>query len=65
MERTEVQLYDLFRTIDKDGDGKLDIKELQIAFKAAGLTVSTRRLEDFFNDMDIDNDGYVEFAEWR
>ncbi|KAH6605020.1 peroxisomal ca-dependent solute carrier [Trichoderma cornu-damae] len=63
--QAEDQLFDLFRSIDRDGDGKLDKAELQTAFKAAGLTVSSRRLHDFFNDMDLNNDGYVSFDEWR
>jgi solute carrier family 25 phosphate transporter 23/24/25/41 len=65
VERAELQLFELFKTIDKDGNGKLDMKELQVAFKNAGLTVSTRRLADFFSDMDLDDDGYVNFGEWR
>ena len=46
-------------------NGKLDKRELQTAFKAAGLTVSNQRLNDFFADLDINNDGYVCFDEWR
>ncbi|UKZ95267.1 uncharacterized protein TrAFT101_010115 [Trichoderma asperellum] len=63
--QAERQLYDLFKSIDRDGNGKLDKSELQTAFKAAGLTVSNRRLNDFFSDMDLNNDGYVSFDEWR
>ncbi|KFA75552.1 hypothetical protein S40288_08736 [Stachybotrys chartarum IBT 40288] len=63
--RAEAKLFVLFKTIDKDGNGKLDKNELQGAFKSAGLTVSTRRLSEFFNDMDLNNDGYVTFEEWR
>ena len=55
----------LFRAIDKDGNGKLDQAELQTAFRAAGLTVSNRRMGEFFADMDKNNDGYVTFDEWR
>ncbi|KAL7787120.1 mitochondrial carrier domain-containing protein [Trichoderma ceciliae] len=63
--QAEGQLFDLFKSIDRDGNGKLDKSELQTAFKAAGLTVSSRRLNDFFSDMDLNNDGYVSFDEWR
>ncbi|EHK18707.1 uncharacterized protein TRIVIDRAFT_57584 [Trichoderma virens Gv29-8] len=65
VQKAESQLYDLFKSIDRDGNGKLDQAELQTAFKAAGLTVSNRRLHDFFSDMDQNNDGYVSFDEWR
>ena len=65
VEQAERQLLVLFKNIDKDGNGKLDMKELQAAFKNARLTVSSGRLSDFFNDMDMNNDGYVSFDEWR
>ncbi|KAH7311645.1 mitochondrial carrier domain-containing protein [Stachybotrys elegans] len=65
VEEAERQLYVLFKLIDKDGNGKLDKRELQVAFKTAGLTVSNRRLSEFFEDMDRNNDGYVTFEEWR
>lgn len=65
VQRADRKLFDLFQTIDKDGDGKLDMKELQTAFRTSGLTVSNAKLADFFNDMDHNNDGYVTFGEWR
>lgn len=65
VEQAEEQLLVLFKSIDKDGNGKLDMKELQTAFKSAKLTVSNGRLSEFFNDMDMNNDGYVSFDEWR
>lgn len=65
VQRAERQLFDLFLSIDKDGNGKLDMKELQTAFRGAGLTVSNQRLADFFRDMDINNDGFITFNEWR
>lgn len=65
VQRAENQLYHLFHFIDKDGNGRLDQEELQAAFRGAGLTVSSKRLGDFFNDMDYNHDGYVTFNEWR
>lgn len=65
VEKAERQLLILFQAIDKNRDGKLDKNELLTAFKGAGLTVSKRRLADFFDDMDINHDGYINFDEWR
>ncbi|KAM4066903.1 mitochondrial carrier protein [Hirsutella rhossiliensis] len=65
VEQAERQLFFLFKAIDKDGNGKLDMTELQSAFRAAGLTVSNRRLSEFFNDMDKNHDGFVSFDEWQ
>lgn len=65
VQRADRKLFDLFCNIDTDGDGRLDMKELQLAFRISGLTVSNARLTEFFNDMDLNNDGYVTFSEWR
>lgn len=55
----------MFQSIDKNGDGKLDKSELQAAFKQAGLLVSSRKLDQFFDQVDANNDGVVSFEEWR
>lgn len=65
MEQAERQLMVLFRSIDGDHDGKLDIDELHEAFKKAGLKVPLRRIESFFAHIDLNNDGYITFDEWR
>ncbi|KAG6014927.1 hypothetical protein E4U54_004578 [Claviceps lovelessii] len=65
VEEAERQLFFLFHAIDKDGNGKIDTAELQTAFRTAGLSVSSRRLSDFFRDLDGNNDGYVSYDEWR
>ncbi|KAK7403462.1 hypothetical protein QQX98_010783 [Neonectria punicea] len=65
VEQAERQLFVLFRSIDKDGNGKLSKSELQAAFKNVGLTVSNRRLVEFFDDVDLNNDGFISFDEWR
>jgi solute carrier family 25 phosphate transporter 23/24/25/41 len=65
VEAAERQLFLLFKSIDRDNDGKLDKNELQAAFHRAGLSVPMRRLGSFFEDMDKNNDGYISFDEWR
>ncbi|ORY64224.1 calcium-binding mitochondrial carrier SAL1 [Pseudomassariella vexata] len=65
VEATERQLYLLFKSIDCDNNGRLDKNELQLAFKRAGLAVPMRRLNTFFEDIDMNNDGYISFDEWR
>lgn len=65
VEAAERQLLLLFRSIDKNGDGKVGKEELRMAFKSAGLAVPGSRLEEFFNDIDMNNDGYISFDEWR
>ena len=65
VEAAERQLFILFRSIDRDHDGRLDPDELQAAFKSAGITLPRRRLAGFFDEIDMDHDGYISFDEWR
>lgn len=65
VEAAERQLLLLFKSIDKNGDGKVGKEELRMAFKSAGLAVPGRRLDGFFNEIDMNNDGYISFDEWR
>ncbi|KAL2127535.1 hypothetical protein VTI74DRAFT_10574 [Chaetomium olivicolor] len=65
VEAAEKQLLLLFRSIDHNNDGRLNQDELQAAFKRAGLTVPKRRLAGFFDEIDLNHDGYITFDEWR
>ncbi|KAI0966019.1 mitochondrial carrier domain-containing protein [Xylaria arbuscula] len=65
VETAERQLFHLFRSIDRDKNGKLDKEELQAAFQKAGLAVPNRRLDDFFADIDHNRDGFITYEEWR
>lgn len=65
VERTEKELLSLFHSIDRDQDGKLNKGELRNAFRTAGLAVPNSKLDQFFNEVDQNNDGYISFAEWR
>lgn len=55
----------LFRSIDRNHDGRLNKDELREAFQKAGLTVPVRRLNGFFDEIDMNHDGYITFDEWR
>ncbi|KAK3387275.1 mitochondrial carrier domain-containing protein [Podospora didyma] len=61
----ERQLLQLFKSIDRDRDGRLNKEELQAAFKRAGLSVPMRRMSGFFDEIDMNRDGYISFDEWR
>ncbi|KAL2753653.1 hypothetical protein ACRALDRAFT_1077391 [Sodiomyces alcalophilus JCM 7366] len=65
VDQTEKELSRLFSSIDHDGNGKLDKGEMQAAFKQSGMTIPARKLDAFFRDMDLNNDGYISFTEWR
>ena len=55
----------MFDNIDHDHNGKLDKVELQVAFHRAGLSVSSAKLDRFFEEIDTDRDGEISFEEWR
>lgn len=61
----EKQLELLFRSIDRNHDGHLGRDELQAAFQKASLTVPKRRVAGFFDEIDMNNDGFITFDEWR
>ncbi|KAM7220549.1 Mitochondrial carrier domain containing protein [Rhypophila decipiens] len=65
VETAERQLLQLFRSIDRDKDGRLNKEELRAAFQRAGLSVPMRRLTGFFNEIDMNHDGFISFDEWR
>src|SRR4051794_8764601 len=61
----ERQLLQLFKSIDRDRNGRLNKEDLQAAFKRAGLSVPMRRMSGFFDEIDMNRDGYISFDEWR
>ena len=65
VEETEKELLNLFKSIDRDHNGNLDKAELQAAFKRAGLAVPSSKLDQFFEEVDTNNDGVISFDEWR
>jgi solute carrier family 25 phosphate transporter 23/24/25/41 len=65
VEQTESELLSLFQSIDRDHNGKIDKRELQAAFKGAGLALPPSKLDQFFAEVDTNNDGEITFDEWR
>lgn len=65
VERTEEHLWNLFQSVDKDHNGKLDKQDVAAALESSGLSVSASRLDQFFNSMDANNDNSISFNEWR
>ncbi|KAI0010623.1 mitochondrial carrier [Xylariaceae sp. FL0662B] len=65
VEAAERQLFFLFKSIDRDQNGKIDKEELHHAVQRAGLAVPLRRLDKFFENIDHNRDGYITYEEWR
>jgi len=56
VDHTEKELFALFHSIDRDQDNRLDKIELQAAFQRAGLVVPKAKLNQFFAEVDENND---------
>lgn len=62
---TESGLWRMFQSIDRNQNGEIDKSELRNAFAQSGVTVSNSRLDQFFAEVDKNNDGVISYAEWR
>lgn len=65
IDHTESGLWQMFQSIDRDHNGEIDKGELRNAFAQSGVTVSSSRLDQFFTEVDKNNDGVISYAEWR
>ncbi|KAL3478597.1 mitochondrial carrier domain-containing protein [Aspergillus californicus] len=63
--RTEHELWELFKNIDHNQNGEIDKTELRTAFSRSGVIVSNAKLDEFFADVDTNNDGVITYPEWR
>ena len=59
----QVKLIDLFREWDDDGNGALDKKELRQAIAALGYEAPKKDIDKFFDSIDTDESGWIEFEE--
>ncbi|KIW40178.1 hypothetical protein, variant [Exophiala oligosperma] len=65
VDHAERELWQLFNSIDKDNSGALDKGELRAAFSRSGVTISSAKLDQFFDEVDVNHDGEISFEEWR
>lgn len=65
MKRAEKELKNLFKSIDRAGNNNITKDELREAFEGAGLQLPKSKLNEFFANVDANNDGQISFAEWR
>jgi solute carrier family 25 (mitochondrial phosphate transporter), member 23/24/25/41 len=65
MIETERELRRLFDRIDTSRNGKLEFEEVQAALEQTGIQIHPTLLHAFFNSVDANHDGVIEFTEWR
>ena len=61
----QVKLIDLFREWDDDGNGALDKKEMRKAIAALGYDAPKKEIDKFFESIDDDENGWIEFGELK
>ncbi|KAK3285208.1 hypothetical protein CYMTET_7179 [Cymbomonas tetramitiformis] len=57
-------MQDVFKEIDVDGSGEIDVDELITAMKAFGLDLPDEQVQEMFNEADIDGGGSIGFEEF-
>ncbi|GFR44851.1 hypothetical protein Agub_g6194, partial [Astrephomene gubernaculifera] len=62
---TEEDMLALFRSIDVDGSGAIDVSELQTAFELLGISKSTEEVTELLDGVDEDGSGELEFPEFK
>ena len=58
------ELQQVFNEFDKDGSGKIDAAELKDALRKLGHEVSDDKLKKYITQVDVNNDGEVDLAEF-
>jgi calcium-dependent protein kinase len=59
------EIVKVFKNIDLDGDGRITKKEMNTALgKIYGVPDTENDVEEIFNNIDNDNNGYIEYEEY-
>jgi len=59
------ELKQAFEVFDKDGDGTISGKELEIVMKALGEHIDRETIDLMIESVDTDKNGYIDFEEFR
>ena len=63
--KTRKKLLDeAFRSVDLNGDGRICMRELEASFRQRGQLLSEVELEDIYNRVDIDKNGFISYWEF-
>ncbi|ESO01309.1 hypothetical protein HELRODRAFT_185708 [Helobdella robusta] len=63
-EQEREALTDAFRCFDRNGDGRIDKRELRMALTEMGMSkLSKDEVDDLFNEADTDDNGYIDYRE--
>ncbi|TIB67582.1 hypothetical protein E3P77_01440 [Wallemia ichthyophaga] len=61
----ELELWNIYKQLDSNNDMKLDKLDLRQALKKADIHLDDENFTKFFNTLDQNNSGVIEFADFR
>jgi Ca2+-binding EF-hand superfamily protein len=64
LDERKFQMVDVFRALDKDGDGMVELRELHETLATMGVNADKAQTRKFFQVLDIDGDGVCSIAEF-
>ncbi|XP_058393923.1 mitochondrial adenyl nucleotide antiporter SLC25A23 isoform X2 [Diceros bicornis minor] len=65
LQEREQRLLLLFRSLDRNQDGHIDVSEIQQSFRALGISISLEQAEKILHSMDRDGTMTIDWQEWR
>ena len=65
LEEREVELQELFATIDVDNNGSLSLKEIVLFLKSVLDDICDENIKNIFNSLDNNEDKMVDFEEFK
>ena len=60
-EEQKAELKEAFSLFDRDGDGTITVKELQVVMRSIGQSTNEAEIRDMINEVDPENEGEVDF----
>jgi calmodulin len=57
-------LMTLFKAMDRNDDGILTAREFRSGLRQIGVELSSQQIDDVMMQLDIDNDGYIDYREF-
>jgi len=61
----EEELIEAFKVFDRDGNGLISAAELRYVMMNLGEKLSDEEVDDMIREADIDDDGHINFEEFR
>lgn len=61
---TEAELIDCFKSFDRDGDGKLDVKEMKYLLLTLGEQLKDEEIEEMINQVDTTGLGAITYKDF-